>query len=139
MKLKKIIPTLSVANVAESVKFYETVLGFSLDMCIGNDMDGIDTEIVEGEIYVHATVSRGGLSFTFLVDEHFRFEMPLMEECPRGGSVLFNVEVEDIAEMYDSLEGKAEIVKPLETMWYGMREFFIRDINGYLIGFSEPL
>jgi len=30
-----------------------------------------------------------------------------------------------------------EIVQDLATTWYGMREFYIRDLDGYLLGFGE--
>ena len=39
MKFKKIVPTLSVANAAETVSFYQDALGFSLEVCAGADMD----------------------------------------------------------------------------------------------------
>ena len=139
MKLKKTVPTLSVANVAETVSFYQNTLGFSLEVCVGVDMDTLDTEMIDGETYVHATVFRNEVSFTFLVDEYFKFEIPYLEDCSRGGSVLFYIDVDDIAHAYKELEDKVEVVKPLETTWYGVREFFIRDNNGYILGFSEQL
>jgi hypothetical protein len=29
------------------------------------------------------------------------------------------------------------MAKELETTWYGMREFYIKDCNGYILGFAE--
>lgn len=29
------------------------------------------------------------------------------------------------------------MVKELSTTWYGMNEFYIRDNNGYVLGFAE--
>ena len=60
-------------------------------MCVGADMDTLDTEMIDGETYIHATVFRNEVSFTFLLDEHFKFEVPSLEDCPRGGSVLFTL------------------------------------------------
>ena len=133
------MPTLSVANVAETVSFYQDTLWFSLEVCVGVDMDTLDTEMIDGETYIHATVFRNEVSFTFLVDEYFKFEISYLEDCSRGGSVLFYIDVDDIAHAYKELEDKVEVVKPLETTWYGIREFFIRDNNGYILGFSEQL
>jgi uncharacterized glyoxalase superfamily protein PhnB len=50
---------------------------------------------------------------------------------------LFYIDVENIEETYKQLEGRVEIAKTLETTWYGMREFYIRDCNGYILGFAE--
>lgn len=35
------------------------------------------------------------------------------------------------------LKKKVEIAKELSTTWYGMNEFYIRDNNGYILGFAE--
>ncbi len=37
----------------------------------------------------------------------------------------------------DIIKSKAEVVKDLETVWYGMQEFYIKDCNGYILGFAE--
>lgn len=126
MKLRNITPTLSVDNVAETIDFYLNVLQFELEQCVGNDLDGIDTEMEEGTEYVYATVSKDDVSFTFLANEHFQLEVPVLRDCPKGGSVLFYIDIDDIQEVYDRLKDQVQIVKPLETTWYGMREFFFQ-------------
>ena len=37
-----------------------------------------------------------------------------------------------------SVDGKAEIVEDLHDTFYGMREFAIRDCNGFWITFGQP-
>jgi len=53
--------------------------------------------------------------------------------------VLFYIDVENIKEIYTQLEDHVEIVKALETTWYGMLEFYIRDCNNYILGFGEKV
>ncbi|MCH9741546.1 MAG: VOC family protein [Epsilonproteobacteria bacterium] len=139
MKLQKLIPSFSVDNVVDTVEFYQDILEFSLEMCVSVDLDGIDTEISEDDEYVYAMVSRDEVSLIFLREDHFQLEIPALRNCPRGASVLFYIEVIDIEKVYNCLEEKVEIVKQLETTWYGMREFFIKDNNGYILGFSEQV
>ena len=54
-----------------------------------------------------------------------------------GASVSFYIEVEDINTIYNEIKEKAEVVKELETTWYGMQEFYVKDCNGYILGFAE--
>jgi len=50
---------------------------------------------------------------------------------------LFYIDVEGIDIIYDSIKNKVVIVRKLERAWYGMREFYIKDCNGYILGFGE--
>ena len=140
MKLRKITPSFSVKDVLESVEFYQNILGFQLDMCVPEIMDGIDTELEEDVPYIYAMVSRDELSFIFIREDHFQYEILNERYCEKGARILCYIDVEDIEGVYQHLsEKKVEIVKELETTWYGMREFFIKDNNGYLLCFSEQV
>ena len=46
-------------------------------------------------------------------------------------------EVEKLEDFYNKIREKVNVVKELSTTWYGMNEFYIRDNNGYILGFSE--
>jgi uncharacterized glyoxalase superfamily protein PhnB len=39
--------------------------------------------------------------------------------------------------MYENLKDKVTVVKELHTTWYGMQEFYVKDCNGYILGFSQ--
>jgi len=45
--------------------------------------------------------------------------------------------VDDVNEIYRSVKDRGDIVIDLRTTWYGMGEFYIRDCNGYILGFAE--
>ncbi len=140
MKLRKITPSFSVKNVEESVQFYQDILDFKLDMCVPEAMDGIDTQIEEDDTYIYAMVSRDSLSFIFIREDHFQYEILNEGHGEKGASLLCYIDVDDIEEAYAHLIDKdVEIVKELETTWYGMREFFIKDNNGYFLCFSEQV
>lgn len=36
-----------------------------------------------------------------------------------------------------SVKDRAEIIIDLRTAWCGMQEFYMRDCNGYILGFAE--
>lgn len=51
--------------------------------------------------------------------------------------ILFHVDVSDIDELYVGLKEKVTIGKDIGIAWYDMREFYIKDCNGYVLGFGE--
>ena len=40
-------------------------------------------------------------------------------------------------ELVEQLRDKVEIVVDLHTTFYGTQEFYFRDLNGYILSFSE--
>ncbi|MEM9165087.1 MAG: bleomycin resistance family protein, partial [Cyanobacteria bacterium P01_F01_bin.4] len=45
----------------------------------------------------------------------------------------------DVDALWDELKDKVEIAWPIDNMIYGMREFAIRDCNGYVITFGQDI
>lgn len=46
---------------------------------------------------------------------------------------------DDVDALWEKMRGKATVVCPPENMDYGMREFTIRDPNGYALNFGRPI
>lgn len=46
---------------------------------------------------------------------------------------------EDVNALWEQLRDKTAVVHPLENMDYGMREFTIRDSNGYALNFGKSV
>ena len=53
-----------------------------------------------------------------------------------GGNTMF-VEVEEIDALYDRVKPATNVVMPIVTQWYGMREFAVTDPDGYVITFAQ--
>jgi uncharacterized glyoxalase superfamily protein PhnB len=49
------------------------------------------------------------------------------------------VTVDSVDEAYRRLEGRVEIREELHDTFYGMREFVIRDINGFWVTFGQVI
>ncbi len=47
--------------------------------------------------------------------------------------------VDDLEARFAAIAGKAEIVESLHATEYGMREFIIKDCNGFWITFGQPI
>lgn len=46
--------------------------------------------------------------------------------------------VQNVDQLYDQLKNRAPVVQDLYDSFYGMREFIIRDCNGFWITFGQP-
>ena len=137
MKFQKLTPNFSVRDVRETVKFYQDILGFKFEMAVPDGSTEIENEISDKGEYEYAMVSKDEVYLMFLKYDSFEKDIPVLKGFPQGASVLFYIDVEDIDELYNKLKECVEIAKELETTWYGMREFYIKDCNGYILGFAE--
>ena len=117
MQLKGPVPILYVPDMDESIRFYTDVLGFSC----ANRADGWAT-------------LQCGLAEIMLSppNEHLPFEKPGFT-----GSLYF--QAEELDALWEKLRDKVVIVYPIENFDYGMREFAIRDINGYILQFGQEI
>ncbi len=64
-------------------------------------------------------------------------ELPEFKELKIGGTFTLYVSMQDAKSFYDKVKGKVEIVKDIHKTFYGMDEFVIKDLNGYVIYFAE--
>lgn len=137
MKLQKLTPNMIVNDVRETVEFYVEILGFKLNMAVPENTETVENELKGDETYSYAMVSRDEVSIMFVKKGVFEEDHLLLNDSAIGASVSFYIDVEDVNEMYRSVKDRAEIVVDLRTAWYGMEEFYIKDCNGYILGFAE--
>ena len=132
MYFNKIIPELSVTNLKNSLKFYQTV-GFK-----------IEYERPENKF---AFLSLGEIQFMLqeISNEDKWNIAPL--KYPFGNGINFQLEVENVEKIYNLLkENNYNIAFEMEENWYrqdnkllGNKEFLVQDPDGYLIRFSQDL
>jgi uncharacterized glyoxalase superfamily protein PhnB len=117
MKLEHVRPMLAVKSIDETLLFYRNLLGFE---CVSR---------TEG----WAALRKDDVEFMIsLPNAHEPFE-----KCVLTGSIYFNTS--DVDELWESLREKASVVYPVESFFYGMREFAIRDNNGYILQFGQEI
>jgi uncharacterized glyoxalase superfamily protein PhnB len=115
---KRIVPVLKVADMDRAVNFYGDVLGFAVCWRAANDGGGENCMLQAGETSVLLSTGAhlgGTPQFT--------------------GTLYFNMT--GVREFFERVNGKAEVVWPLETMEYGQTEFGIHDRDGYTLAFAE--
>ena len=125
-ELKSLTPNLIVSDVERSVRFYRDALGFT-----------VGPTVPEAAPYVFAIVQSGPVQIFLNAPGPAIEEYPAFKDRPLGGTLTLVIAGVDIKRSHAELQGKVNIVMPLEHKWYGVTEFAFEDPDGYLITFAE--
>jgi predicted enzyme related to lactoylglutathione lyase len=106
-----------VADVTETVKWYEQHLGSSLFFAYGEPVDYAVISLND-DLRIHITKR----------DDDF---------VPSARHVAIYVFVHNIEQVFDHIKSKGLVDGDLTTADYGMRDFIITDLNGYRICFGQ--
>lgn len=119
-------PLLAVRNMKETIEFYINTLGFKMGMAFP-DVDNPE----------YADLSKDGMVLMFIPakDHGIGIEEKL------GIGVYLYMEIDsDIDEYYAELKSKGiKIVADIKDEPYGVRDFSIKDIDGYQLAFNRRL
>ncbi|MBL7740622.1 MAG: VOC family protein [Chitinophagaceae bacterium] len=119
MQLKEITPMLWVDDVRATIDYYVSVLGFDE----GNYLEDAGWGVVEKH-KVRIMLTKP--------NEHLSYEKPVFT-----GSLYIRTEDADV--WWHFLKDKTDVLYPIEDFAYGMREFAIRDCNGYILQFGHDI
>ncbi|HLK30013.1 MAG TPA: VOC family protein [Puia sp.] len=119
MKLTYLRPMIAVADLKATLDYYSQVLNFTI--------------LHHREDWGWASVEKDDVQIMFsFFNEHVGDT-----KSHFSGSFYFNTD--DVNAWWELLKDKAEICYPIENFEYGMREFAIKDCNGYVLQFGQPL
>ena len=122
----KITPNLLVANVERSLAFYVDTLGFARGMTVPDASPFVFASVTAGPVEIFFNDAAGAVQ-----------EYPDFAGKPIGCTGTLFIELQGIDAFHERLEPSVKIVMPIETKFYGMREFAIEDPDGYVITFAE--
>lgn len=122
MKLTYLSPMLETKDMKATIEFYIGVLGFT-----------------QRGIFEHA----GIITWCDLVRDDVAIMFSLPNQNMNYGKILLSgsiyINAEDVDALWNLLKETCEVVYPLENFEYGMREFAIKDNNGYVLNFGESI
>lgn len=137
MNVTKLLNNLMVESVRTSVSFYVTNLGFELVMAVPEGTEDVVYNFVDEQEYGFAVLRNGDVELMFQSLSSIREEFPSLCDCLSGCGVIFYMQVIDIDALFAELKEKVPVVKGLHEAFYGMKEFYIKDVDGYILGFAE--
>jgi uncharacterized glyoxalase superfamily protein PhnB len=112
---RSLVPMLQTLDLRQTVVWYQTVLGFQR---VGEEADG------------WCCLSRDGVSIMFMTNDHLG---------PPHATATQYFTVDDADVLWDSIKDDCKAEWGPEDMPYGLREFAIKDPNGYLLSFGSPI
>ncbi|MBV8520000.1 MAG: VOC family protein [Acidobacteria bacterium] len=117
-------PYVPVTDVEQAASHYESVLGFRRDYAAGSPPQ-------------FAIVSRDGLAIMLRLVDDTR----IVPNERQGGTwdVFFWITGADALCAELRANGADVVYGPIVQRDYSMREFAVRDPNGYILGFGEPI
>ena len=116
-------PYFPVPDVEQAVGHYERVFGFACEYVAGSPPE-------------FALVSRDGLCIMLR-----RVSERIAPNEQQGGTWDAFFWVRDVRALHDELQGRGAVVVygPIVQQAYNMEEFAVRDRDGYVLGFGQPL
>jgi uncharacterized glyoxalase superfamily protein PhnB len=137
MEVHKLTPNLAVSDIRQTVQFYCENLGFELVMVVPVTQDGVEQQLSDGKEYVYAMLKKGDVELMFQRQDSFHEDVTLAGETSVGASVSFYMQGKGIESFYADLKNKNLQISELKLTWYGIKEFYLKDNNGYILGFAE--
>ena len=125
-QFKKLTPNLLVSSVERSLAFYVGTHGFARGMTVPDASPFAFASVTGGTIEIFFNDAAGAVK-----------EYPGFAGKPIGATGTLFIELDGVDALHDRLASQAKIVMPIETKFYGMREFAIEDPDGYVITFAE--
>ena len=134
--MKSMIVNLAVNDIASTIIYYRENFDFELQMLVDESKTIFDTEIKKELNYIWAMIKKDGVSIMLQSIESLKEDIGVFFDNISASLTLY-IEVENVDELYLKIKDKVSIYKEIDTTWYGQREFYIKDINGYILGFAS--
>lgn len=131
-----IIPNLLVTDMRRSLAFYRDVLGMRVAVMVGADRNVLADGA--GADAVFATLEDGEGQLMLQTAASLAEDLPVFvtDQRPQASGTIYFRGIDP-----DGVAGKVtpeQVVKGPLVQWYGMRELYLRDPDGYIICLGVP-
>ena len=123
--VKKIAPILFAQEIEPCLQFWTERMGFTKTV-----------EVPEGDKLGFAIVERDGLELMYQSYASVEKDNPITVDAVKKGPTFLYIDVDDLNQAL-AAAGKAEIVMPVRSTFYGAKEFGIKDPAGHYIIFAQ--
>ncbi len=122
-QLTSAAPCFAVADVSKTIRWYEEQLGFH-----GHPFP-------ENEPHAFGILVRDQIEI--MLQRVDNYQKPDLYSKRDGGVWDAYIRMKGVREFYESINDRVEILRPLQKQFYGDWEFEVKDLNGYVLLFSE--
>lgn len=119
--LEPATPMLNVSNIKETIKWYEN---------IGFEVVQTSEKFVPNEPVNWAYLKRDSATLMLNLDTCSKHQ---------GESITLYMNSGNVDSIYEEIKDKVKIVDDIRDQFYGMRDFYFEDINGFKFGIGQPL
>jgi uncharacterized glyoxalase superfamily protein PhnB len=127
MKILKSTPVLVVDKIEPSLPFYVERLGYTKQV-----------EVPHGDSLGFVILEKDGLEVMLQTRESVEADIPTLKSYVQGKAVTQFVEVDSLDSILKKLSGY-DLLAPVRTTFYGMREAIVADPAGYVLVFAEKV
>jgi uncharacterized glyoxalase superfamily protein PhnB len=113
-----------VADVARTIGWYEKHLGFK------------GSPYPPDELATFGVMTRDNIEIMLQRVEDYQ-KPDIYDRRGRGGVWDAYIRMKGIKDFYETVKSGVELMRPLELQFYGDWQFEVRDLNGYVLVFSE--
>ena len=142
-----LIPNLMVNNVCDTALFYQNILGYKLIVAVANFEAGMEegniiTSLGQGQNLDWAILKLdpedpASAEFMFQSRKSLEADVPALAGVDISASQTLYLRTENADAQYESLKDTVEVVQEPITRFYGMREWYMKDLNGYILCFGQ--
>jgi uncharacterized glyoxalase superfamily protein PhnB len=127
LDVKRITPVLFVREIEVVLPFWVERLGFARTI-----------EVPEGDRLGFVCVEKGGAEVMYQTYASVDEMDPAMSEVTRKGPTFLYIEVNDLNAVLAAMKG-VTMVKPVNTTFYGMKEFSVQEPGGHYVTFAQAM
>ena len=134
--MKKLTPNIMVKDVNKSIDYYNENLEFEFVMGV-DESNNVKMEDYSGSVLTWAMIKKDSIEIMLQREDSLVEEIPEFKDMKIGGTFTLFINTRDVKNLYKKIKDKVEILKEMHKTFYGADEFVMKDLNGYIIYFSE--
>jgi uncharacterized glyoxalase superfamily protein PhnB len=127
MKILRSTPVLVVDKIEPLLPFWVDRLGYTKL-----------AEVPHGEGLGFVMLEKDGLEVMLQTRESVEADLPVLKPYVQGNAISQFIEVDSLDSVLKKLSGY-ELLTPVRTTFYGMREAIVADPAGYVLCFAEKI
>lgn len=126
-----------VADVNATINYYTNNLEFQVVMGVDEKKEILMGDSAKKAILTWAMIKKDGVEIMLQREDSLVDELPEFKGLKIGGTFTLYISMQDVKRFYDKIKDKVVIIKDIHKTFYGTDEFVIKDLNGYILYFSE--